>query len=164
MLIAAAVVILLAAVVLMILRRRWIIVTVYGLSMEPTLVQGDRVLVRRTPGEAVRKGDIVLVGVRLLDSGDDDTEKGNGIKRVVAAPGDPAPDVFAGCPAQIEPGETAPKGYVLLLSDNEKSKSDSREYGYFSLEDVRGVMARKLSQSGGRGNAADHESPAQQVR
>lgn len=43
------------------LRRRYLVVTVRGTSMEPTLRSGDRVLVRRVMVAAVRVGDVVVL-------------------------------------------------------------------------------------------------------
>lgn len=43
-----------------VLRRRFVVVTVRGPSMEPSLREGDRVLVRRRPLAALRTGDLVV--------------------------------------------------------------------------------------------------------
>ena len=59
---AVVVVIPLAAGVLglMLARRRFVVVTVAGVSMEPTLRPGDRVLVRRRGSDSLRIGAIVV--------------------------------------------------------------------------------------------------------
>lgn len=76
------------------LRRRIVVVSVSGASMAPTLRSGDRLLVRRTPGEAVRAGEIVVVEeTRPCRRGEPIRTRHTRwvVKRVVAVPGDPAP-------------------------------------------------------------------------
>src|SRR6185436_5533155 len=66
------------------LRRRFVVIDVDGRSMQPTLHEGDRVLVRRRPLQHIRTGDIVIVqnpGRRNL------AEQDWVIKRAVAVPG-----------------------------------------------------------------------------
>ncbi|MEE6258041.1 S26 family signal peptidase [Plantactinospora sonchi] len=48
------------AVGIAVLRRRFVVVTVRGPSMEPSLHEGDRVLVRRRRLAALRTGDLVV--------------------------------------------------------------------------------------------------------
>ncbi len=46
--------------VIVILRRRYAVVTVEGSSMQPTLHEGDRVLVRRTGIGQLRRGQVIV--------------------------------------------------------------------------------------------------------
>ncbi|MFI6741105.1 S26 family signal peptidase [Nonomuraea sp. NPDC050451] len=122
-----------------VLTRRYAIVHVSGLSMTPTLHDGDRVLVRRTPLRRVVPGMIVVVPMpppRL---------PGNPpwlVKRVAAVPGDSGPrDRFPALPADHR---TVPPGRLVLLSDNRAARFDSRHMGYFDGEALLGVVVRKL--------------------
>src|SRR5689334_4536068 len=78
-----------AAVVLVWLRRSYVIVNVSGRSMEPTLVNGQRVVARRAGLSRVRPGDVVV----LYPPAGAEREEGLLIKRVYALPGDPVPRV-----------------------------------------------------------------------
>src|SRR5690242_15766162 len=71
-----------------VVRQRWLLVIVEGVSMAPTYLPGDRLLVRRTTLAGVRRGAVVLL-----------TSPGAGLagdppfmlKRAAALPGDPVP-------------------------------------------------------------------------
>jgi len=116
-----------------VLRRRFVAVTVEGLSMRPTLAPGDRVLVRRARLDAVRPGQIVVLGNPDLM-----------IKRVVAVPGDPVPDL--GATGVAGSGErTVPPGKLVVLGDNPAFSLDSRRLGYLPGERLLGVVVRRLS-------------------
>src|SRR5262245_21067214 len=72
------------------LRRRLLLVTVQGRSMEPTLAEGDRVLVRRRLPARIRRSDVVVLrrppGAVVVDvAGAAELL----VKRVVALGGDP---------------------------------------------------------------------------
>jgi signal peptidase I len=110
---------------------RWfLVVQVSGPSMLPTLRDGDRVLVRRVPGSAVRTGQIVvLAGPGSL---------GLLIKRVAAVPGEPTPRYVPGAPAVV------PDGTLVLLSDNRLGGVDSRTVGLFPTAGLAGVVRRFL--------------------
>jgi signal peptidase I len=107
--------------------------TVDGPSMAPGLADGDRVLVRRVPARALRRGDVVLVaadragGRRWL------------IKRVAALPGDPLP-AGVGSPA----AGRVPEGTVAVLGDNPDASIDSRDFGCVPADRVFGRMVRRL--------------------
>ena len=99
-------------------------VVVVGRSMEPTLLDGDHVLVVPAWAGArqrLRVGDLVVVqdpaSDRLL------------VKRVVALPGQTA--VLDGRVLEAGAG-------ILVLGDNAAASTDSRDYGALSLELVRG--------------------------
>jgi signal peptidase I len=87
-----------------------------GLSMAPTLHDGDRVLVRRT--RKVRRRDIVLIAMPA----------GWILKRVAGLPGD------AGVP---------PDAYYVL-GDNADASIDSREFGCVPAAWIYGVVVRRL--------------------
>ncbi|MEV6926136.1 signal peptidase I [Dactylosporangium sp. NPDC051485] len=117
-------------------RVRYLVVTVRGPSMEPTLLSGDRVLARRAGLGQVRAGDIVVLGApgRAADGI---------IKRAVAVPGDPVPR--ASVPALAGVAEaTVPAGKLVIVGDGVQS-SDSRQRGYADGTQVIGVMVRRLA-------------------
>jgi signal peptidase I len=120
-------------------RRRYVVVTVEGVSMAPTLVDGDRVVVRRRSATEVRRGD-VLVLEPPVDAGGRDGLRWN-IKRVVAVAGDPVPD---GVP--VEGIDRVPAGSLVVFGDNPDSV-DSRQRGLFESSRLLGVAVRRL---GGR--------------
>lgn len=116
------------------LRRGWVLVTVEGPSMLPTLDPGDRILVRRTDPSRIRVGQVVVV--ERPDTGGWVTPPLTGwavppaghrwiVKRAVAGPGDPVP---ADVP---DAGHTAvPPGCFVLLGDNRNESFDSRIFGF----------------------------------
>ncbi|MEV0388193.1 signal peptidase I [Nonomuraea sp. NPDC050643] len=117
------------------LRATYSVIRVDGDSMAPTLADGDRVLVRRVAGPALRRGQIAVVrappfvGETFL------------IKRIVGLPGDPVPPSVAPVVAE----ERIPVGNVVLLGDNGEDSFDSRDHGYFPLADVHAITRRRLS-------------------
>jgi signal peptidase I len=118
------------------LRRSFAVVTVLGSSMQPTLRDGDRVLVRRChPGE-VRRGDIVVAEPPAGQLGG--TRCWN-IKRVVALPGDAVP---ADVPA-VERTKLVPASALVLRGDSEISM-DSRQLGFYELHSMLGVVVRRI--------------------
>jgi signal peptidase I len=131
----------LAAVVVW-LRRRLVTVTVSGHSMTPTLLPGDRVLVRRTPVRRVGRADL-LVFARPRTA-----ERAWMIKRVLAVPGDPVPRREV--PVLWGYSESRiPANRLVVLGDNPAESYDSRDFGYVSAEAVLGVMIAQFP-SGGR--------------
>ncbi|WP_117213631.1 signal peptidase I [Allorhizocola rhizosphaerae] len=118
-----------AVVVLVWLRRTWLVVTVTGTSMKPTLDPGDRVLVRRAALRRVRAGQIVVVDA-------DDPELI--IKRVAAMPGDAVP------PELARLGSRVPADRLILLGDNPEHSMDSRRRGYYEAAGLLGVIVRRL--------------------
>jgi signal peptidase I len=127
------------------LSRRFMVVTVAGPSMAPTLRDGDRVLVRRCAVDSVRRGDIVVLlgpripgrGVAPADfmAGATNEERTLLIKRAVAVPGDPLP----GDAAVLSAAE------IVVTGDNENMSYDSRQAGPFDAREVRGVVVRRLT-------------------
>ncbi|WP_329575384.1 S26 family signal peptidase [Kitasatospora sp. NBC_01250] len=125
------------------LRTRLLAVTVTGPSMEPSLRNGDRVLVMRRHPRRLSRGHIVVLGPdgarRVPGAG----PRGLLIKRIAAAPGDLVPPPLAtrlGCP----PGSTVPPGQLLVLGDNPGLSLDSRHFGYVAQDRVVGVAVRSL--------------------
>lgn len=121
--------------------------TVEGISMEDTLHDGDRVLIRKFAVTDVDRYDIVL-----CRQGDTTL-----VKRVVGLPGDhiqmsktgylwingePAPDVYQidADRQQMDPVDvTLEEDQYFVLGDNRLNSLDSRYYGPFSGEDLCGV-------------------------
>ena len=149
------------------IRRRYLVATVAGRSMEPTLRAGDRLVVRRT--RRIRAGQIVVVrapdrpleyrppGTPLTDEekaallappGMAEPVAPPGerllIKRAVAVPGDPVPR--DGFPAlRTVPDTVVPRGSLVVLGDNPAASWDSREYGFVHPADLVGVVVRPLA-------------------
>ncbi len=114
------------------LRLGWLVVTVSGPSMQPTLRSGDRLLVRRTSVGGVRAGQVVVL----------DTEFRLIVKRVAAVPGDRVPPGVA-----RGADERVPAGRLVLLGDNPSASIDSRAQGYYDGTHLIGVAVRPLSRS-----------------
>lgn len=109
------------------------VVTVYGQSMAPTLVQGDRMLaLRRFPRTWIRTGRIVLVGPCGRGR-----ETAVQIKRVVALAGDTAV-MLAGEVRQIPPQ------HLFVCGDNREHSIDSRIWGPLPLHSVSGLLLLRL--------------------
>ncbi|MEV6925808.1 S26 family signal peptidase [Dactylosporangium sp. NPDC051485] len=132
-----------AVLTLVVLRRRYLVVDVTGPSMTPTFLDGDRVLVRRMPGERVRPGQVVVLEgpelpaeLRALVPRAEPL--GLLLKRVAAVPGDAVPAYVAGAPALV------PDGKLVVLSDNPAAGVDSRFVGLFSTAGVAGVVLRRM--------------------
>ena len=126
---------------------------VRGSSMEPTLRDGDCILVRTAGYDDPRRGDIVAIKAR-------DREDKHLVKRIIALAGDTVHiDFEAGIvfvngqrleePYAAEPtrlsGEltfpvTVPPGCCFVLGDNRNHSQDSRSaaLGFVPLEDLEG--------------------------
>lgn len=129
-------------------RRRFVIVTVYGASMEPTIADGDRVLVRQLTGPQPAVGSIVAIAPLQPDGQPvPASEPVSGrlwlIKRVAAVAGDRVP---AGLDPALSDraGEPVPAGAMIVLGDNRADSIDSRHLGFLSADRVRGVVLRGL--------------------
>ncbi|BEL05297.1 S26 family signal peptidase [Actinoplanes sichuanensis] len=112
------------------LRRRLLLVTVEGVSMEPTYRPGDRLLVRRTGLAGVRRGAAVVFAAPP------GTDLRFMVKRAAALPGDPVP---AGIPVA---DTVVPAGHLVILGDNSARSADSRTMGFLPAGDVVGVVVR----------------------
>lgn len=129
---------------LVIVRRQIAIVSVTGQSMQPTLADGDRVIVRRTGLRSVRAGRLVVFEAPSDDEGGwTNSRPGRSlnrvwlIKRAAAVPGDPLP---AGLPARLAGDLTVPDGKLVVLGDNPASSVDSRLLGYIPGDRLLGVV------------------------
>ncbi|KAA9373899.1 S26 family signal peptidase [Microbispora cellulosiformans] len=133
------------------MRRVFVVVTVRGRSMQPTLRDGDRVLVRRRGVTAVRPDDLVVftdvidappVPVPAWAAEDDGPRTVLVVKRAIAVPGDPVP----GTRVPVLAGRTAsvPTGRLVVLGDNPAVSRDSRLYGYVAGERLLGVVIRRM--------------------
>jgi signal peptidase I len=113
---------------LMLARRRWLVVRVGGHSMNPTYADGDRVLVRRRPKEW-RRGMVVVGRPPGMP-------EALFVKRLAALEGERA---------ATEAGHvTVPPGHCWVLGDGARS-GDSRHWGPVPLNDLVGVVVRRLS-------------------
>jgi signal peptidase I len=121
-----------------VLRRRLLVVTVIGVSMEPTYSSGDRLLVRRSRLKGIRTGQIVVVQVSGAATGD--TTAGRLVKRAVAVPGDPVP------PQIPISDQVVPEDRLLVLGDNPAHSDDSRRLGYIPADALIGVVLRPIGQ------------------
>jgi len=120
---------------------------VEGMSMEPLLHEGDRILVRRcfSPPD-VKRGDLVVISA---------PGGGYAVKRVAAVEGDEI-EVFSGelfvnkrSEGRIVAGDggvnnlsgrtTVKKGCVYLLGDNRSRSLDSRVWGAVPVEKIYGL-------------------------
>lgn len=117
-------------------RRRLLVVTVHGVSMEPTYSSGDRLLVRRSRLDRVRTGEVVVV--QVAGAAPDDPTGGRMVKRAAAVPGDPVPP-------QIPLSDpVVPAGLLLVLGDNPVRSNDSRRLGYIPADALIGVVVRPI--------------------
>ncbi|SEL43967.1 signal peptidase I [Nonomuraea pusilla] len=122
-----------------VLRRRFMLATVTGFSMAPTLLPGDRLLVRRAPLSRLRVGDIVVVVPDARMAGPR-ARTGYVIKRLAALPGDLVPErVPSPSDAQVPPG------WMAILGDNPDVSRDSRDYGLVAEKRLVGVVVRAIA-------------------
>ncbi|MBF9130241.1 S26 family signal peptidase [Plantactinospora sp. S1510] len=138
-------------------RRRWVLVTVHGRSMVPTLEPGDRVLVRRVPPGAVRIGQVVVVEEPvggawhtwpLVGGVAPGPERRWIVKRAVAGPGDPVPATVV--PAAGSALSRVPPGRFVLLGDNQPESCDSRNFGLVPGDRLLGAVRRVFRPAGRR--------------
>ncbi|MBB5873661.1 signal peptidase I [Allocatelliglobosispora scoriae] len=116
------------------LRRRALLVTVDGLSMEPTLLHGQRVLVWRTRRRLVRVGRLAVLAPPESAA----RRRPLLVKRLVALPGEPVPDEFAAAPGLLD--GRVPADGLFVVGDNRAGSSDSRDLGPFPLAGLVGVV------------------------
>jgi signal peptidase I len=146
------VVIVAAAFVLALLVQQFLIkpFAIPSPSMEPTLVEGDRVLVNRLVYHfrSPESGDIIVFDPPNTDSSDPF------IKRVVAVGGDTVAvhdgQLYVNGAAKDEdfikehpimgtyPETTVPEGHVWAMGDNRNNSGDSRVFGPVSEEEILG--------------------------
>jgi signal peptidase I len=134
-------------------RRRFAVVRVVGTSMVPTLLPGERLLVRRGPSARVHVGAVVVLRQPPDDwqvCWENLSPAAGGlagtrwaIKRVAAVAGEAVPE-----PVRRAVGGVAvvPPGMLVVLGDNSPS-TDSRNWGFLPARHVLGVVARRLSRA-----------------
>ncbi|MEE4495546.1 signal peptidase I [Streptomyces sp. BE230] len=131
-------------------------------AMEPTYHEGDRVMIERSSGEEVRRGDVVLYSVpdryrglavlqRVIGLGGDRVVFADGTLTVNGAPADEPYVKKADSPFGTAPYDVkVPAGRMFLLGDNRGNANDSR---YFLSEDsgtvpTAAVQGRALKSGG----------------
>lgn len=111
-------------------------------SMEQTLHEGDTLLTNRFAEP--QRGDIVVL---------DGWGSGNNyVKRIIGVPGDQVDyvngelllnGIYTEEPYAINENDdysvTVPEGMYWVLGDNRPESSDSREHGFVSADDIKGV-------------------------
>ncbi|WP_329080247.1 MULTISPECIES: S26 family signal peptidase [unclassified Streptosporangium] len=138
---AGAVLVLAVVAAAVLLRGCLVVLSVSGPSMTPALRPGDRVLVRRMPGERLRNGDIVVVEEPGPCRPGDPTGAGGSrwvVKRVAAVPGDPEPACLPSWARK--PTGVVPPRHIVLLGDNAEASRDSRHFGAVRADRVLGVI------------------------
>lgn len=129
-----------------ILRARFVVVTVTGDSMLPSLRQGDRVLVRRRRLSNVDVGQVIVLASLGAPGG------GWIVKRLMALPGQPVPP--GSLPASMPLDGHVSPGALIVRGDNAEVSYDSRQAGFIAADRVLGVVVRRvgdLYRSGGMG-------------
>lgn len=147
MILAAVSIILVPAVAVLLIRSKFVLVTVCGESMSPTLADGERLLVKRVGLAGVTRGDIVVV--RHSPGNEPNGRAVNLIliKRAVAVPGD-AMSAEVAAAGGVPSGSPVPAGHVVLLGDNEANSLDSRTCGPFGADSLIGVTLRRRRHRG----------------
>lgn len=120
-------------------RRTLLVVNVSGASMEPTLHDGDRILVRRRRADQVRRGEITVLAAPAAATSPQWQCGTWHVKRVAALAGDPVP---AGVPMSGS-ADRVPPGSVVALGDNHQS-GDSRTWGPYAASGVVGTYLLRL--------------------
>lgn len=129
--------------------------TVESASMEPTLSEGDTVLVTRfaTDLRELDRGELVVF--------DDPAEHQLTLKRVVGLPGEELVvldgvlyvDDHEVAEPWVDPATVdgyysrtfqVPVGHVFVMGDNRSNSVDSRDYGSIGAEELRGVVLVRL--------------------
>ncbi|MBI2414440.1 signal peptidase I [candidate division WWE3 bacterium] len=138
---------------------------VSGASMEPTLMDGDRILVERVSRHILgyKRGDIII----FHPPGDDDIDY---VKRVVGIPGDivkisdcgvyvvkdnsryvlEEPYLYSNTCTQGGPGfkdgkaQKIEDGHILVMGDNRTRSADSRTFGVISDKRVVGKAVARF--------------------
>ncbi len=160
-----------AVLAILVARRRFVVVRVSGTSMAPALLPGDRVLVRRGPGDQIRVGAVVVLPQPPYYTMPTQIQKTGPsrrrfrprrsayggdwvIKRVAAMSGDAVPEPVRRAVGGVT---VVPPGMLVVLGDNTRS-TDSRFWGFLSADRVLGAVVRRLpaqtARSGGWANAA----------
>jgi signal peptidase I len=122
-------------------------VRVYNISMEPTLVQGEILMVNKLQykiGE-MHRGDIITFHFPLEPDRDY-------VKRLIGLPGDEVviqngrvfvnglelSEPYISAPPEYEGSWNVPQGNLFVLGDNRNPSADSHVWGFVPLENVIG--------------------------
>ncbi|MFI6519895.1 S26 family signal peptidase [Spirillospora sp. NPDC050679] len=144
----------------LVVRRRYAVIMVRGDSMLPAYGPGDRVLVRRTGLDGVRRGQAVVFTDSFADTANDvrgpapdlplrmpdRLRDGWLIKRVAALPGDRLPPAVPPVFERRTIDAVVPDGCWVALGDNPHASFDSRYYGCLAAERIVGVVLRPIPQ------------------
>jgi signal peptidase I len=126
-------------------RRRFLVVTVNGDSMTPTLHHGDRVLVQRRTVAGLARGAVVVLQRPRDDGGWPPPSRARRrwmVKRVRALPGDPVPAQLG--PALASLRGAVPAGRLVVLGDRAEGSFDSRYIGLVPADRLVGVVRYRL--------------------
>lgn len=139
---------------ILLLRTVLLVAVIHGESMAPTLRQGDRILVlRRFLAGWLRKGQVIIITVPGGQEGLSAAEgsaQGYYVKRAVALAGESytATDSAPSDEKQEKMKNwLIPAGHVFVCGDNRQGSIDSRIWGPLPLQNVRGIVVRKLAPS-----------------
>jgi signal peptidase I len=122
-------------------------VRVVNISMQPTFVEGDVLLVNKL---AYKLGKLHTGDVVIFHNPNDLEE--DYIKRLIGKPGDvvrveggvvyvndiPLAEDYIADPPYYTGEWTVPDGFIFVLGDNRNQSSDSHSWGYVPLEDLVG--------------------------
>jgi signal peptidase I len=121
-------------------RGRFLVVTVSGISMQPSLRPGDRLLVRRTGLRRIRVGQVAVLRPPTSPGPVSPGVQGTYlVKRVAAVPGDRVPES-----CREVAGDHVPPGSFIMLGDNPRHSYDSRFAGLIPAELLFGVAVRRI--------------------
>ncbi len=146
--------------------QKLFVVNVEGTSMRPTFDGGDRLLARRCSVRRLRSGTVVILRNQLTPlalEGDVDTppnirfvadEMKYVVKRIAALPGQLVPESVL---QAVDGMNVVPDGMLVVLGDNSRSR-DSRHWGFVPLDDVCGIVVRKLSETPVRSSESETTS------
>ncbi len=117
----------------LVVRRRYLMVTVVGGSMRPTLRPDDRVLVVRS--SAARHGIVVF---RAPAHAVDAAVRPLRVKRLVAVEGEPVPEPIR-LARGLPPGAAVPPDHIAVLGDHPVSE-DSKHWGPIPASSIVGHL------------------------
>ncbi|THA33214.1 S26 family signal peptidase [Streptomyces sp. A1277] len=137
-----------AIALLAVARSSLLLITVEGISMEPSYADGDLLLMVRRPLARPRRGQEIIL--REPPGGDVAAPRAAGsqyaVKRLASTPGQPAPVGTAGVTHRMP----VPAGHVAVLGDNAAHSTDSREWGVLRNDQVVGVILGRVRRSDGK--------------
>lgn len=156
MLVTAGVALLALGALIYRLRRGYLVVSVVGNSMTPTLHDGQQLLARRwrfdrDAGAPLRRSEIIVFTPPLSARSHADPRLAYRVKRVIAIAGDALP-AWVATPAGDAARPHVPPGMVVVRGDNPNSE-DSRSYGCVREASIiaRVVAATGARRAGARG-------------